>query len=430
MDPSTSMTDIFLLIQAVLVVVMYCLWSLCWKHKQIVNLDKALVVTVYIGVALCVYPILLYSSQQNAFSHIHINENIYSVKECHDIVNAAKVEAEHRNGWTTRRHSSYPTTDVSVYSMNASLTPFVEWLNTTVEERVFPLLAQNFDISSSSFVMRDLFIVKYDELGQSNLREHRDNCKLSFNVALSSHGRDFHGGGTSFTLINHTINILKGSLLSHDSGVYHAGNRVISGTRYILIGFVQLQHEYWWRTFGTYASCMSYPSGMSEEITDFKERKKEVGGRNTVCRSLFWIARHQCWRTLDSIMSLLAGTDESTIGVDYSMKIVILLLLVLLVLLLIILAYICVRGDSLSAISSMDVAVMKWFSLLSEEELAFLEIEDQVHRKTSCDIENSMEGIHKDGTNSSSALRKNLGRYNRNISSCFSPLQNDIRKKD
>ena len=134
------MTGLFFLIQAGLVTTVYFISRLYWKKSKSSNLDKALIGVVYIALSMGVYPALLSFSQLNTSSHIYIHERVISLEECQNIINAANMEAEWRRGWTTRRHKSYPTTDLSVYAMNTSLSPFVAWLNNTIESRVYPLL--------------------------------------------------------------------------------------------------------------------------------------------------------------------------------------------------------------------------------------------------------------------------------------------------
>ena len=309
--------------------------------------------------------------------------------------------------------------------------------------------------------MRELFIVKYDEHGQRSLPEHRDNSKISFNIALSTRGLDFQGGGTSFTLLNQTINIDAGSLLSHDSGLYHAGSSVTAGTRLILVGFVQLQQEYWWRAFGTYASCLSYPLGVESEDTGVGAGETlshaasggaETGTRSTVCRSMFWIARHQFQRYLHTIYLLCTGVaeDDSTFSVDYGMRIALLALCVLLIFLFLLLGFLCLGGN-IFTVSSVDVTLMKWFSLLSEEELAFVEQEHLLYpwdreeshslgmmprdTYTAADIETdscAVQAVHRDAT-AVARKKKNTGRYDRNVRNVsreYTPQLNDLCKKD
>ena len=49
-------------------------------------------------------------------------------------------------------------------------------------------------------------------------------------------------------------------MLTHESRVYHAGEAVTKGTRYILIGFVKIDPNYlsahWWKSYGSYATCL------------------------------------------------------------------------------------------------------------------------------------------------------------------------------
>merc|ERR1712196_704714 len=57
-------------------------------------------------------------------------------QECDMVIHKAEAEAE-RSGWTTRRHASYPTTDISLRNI-PSLHPFASEL---LKTRIFPELA-------------------------------------------------------------------------------------------------------------------------------------------------------------------------------------------------------------------------------------------------------------------------------------------------
>ena len=125
--------------------------------------------------------------------------------------------------------------------------------------------------------LEDAFIVKYSVAeagGQPGLGFHRDDSELSFNLLLSDPNTDFTGGGTAFVLdgpgqpaahggggdeeLNQgesdahasssgttpeatLVAPARGEMLSHFGRLSHAGNPVVSGTRYILAGFVRAQ---------------------------------------------------------------------------------------------------------------------------------------------------------------------------------------------
>ena len=373
---------VFLVLHVLVALGMWHLFSTLKKKYNFTTLDKALMVVVYIILGLLMYFLTLASMGVNSTSTIHVNKNLFSGEECDMIINAANEDARLRHGWTTRRHKSYPTTDVSIYSMNETLMPFVSWMNSTVESRIYPLLSNKFDVPSGSLYMRDLFVVKYNENGQTQLPEHRDNSKLSFNIALSSHGVDFLGGGTHFSLINRTISIDKGSMLSHDSGLYHTGMRITSGTRYIIVGFVNLRRYHWWRAFGTLASCVSYPqfiAGLASTPTS------STTVMRTICRSRFWITKHQINRSLRNIVNVFFGSDRTGLDVDVGVKAVVIVLIILIISLFLVLALACCQGK-ISNLTSIDVIIMKFFNVLSNEELAYLKSASDDASTCMCDI--------------------------------------------
>jgi hypothetical protein len=205
-----------------------------YKMKYICGLDiieKLLLFSSYILFSLIHYCGSLAVLSGNQTSNVMLMENIISHHQCSTIIATAETEAIKRGGWDTDRHKSYPTTDLSVYSIHQTIDvldktyDFVKWINKSlVEESIFPKMSSFFDIPIESLHMKDLFIVKYDEKGQSSLPIHRDSSQLTFNIALSTHHVDFEGGGTKFVISEDVVNIPLGSMLAHEGGVYHAGH--------------------------------------------------------------------------------------------------------------------------------------------------------------------------------------------------------------
>ena len=145
--------------------------------------------------------------------------------------------------------------------------------------------------------MKDLFLVKYDASGQRSLPEHRDSSVISFNVALSQTGDDFQGGGTRFVISDRIENINQGSMLGHESGVYHAGHPITVGTRYILVGFVNIKSRFgkWFsRGFGSLATCLVHP------------------GQDPVCRSIWWTLMYEIREPSLEFYEFLFGKVEKS----------------------------------------------------------------------------------------------------------------------
>jgi predicted 2-oxoglutarate/Fe(II)-dependent dioxygenase YbiX len=271
------------------------------KHKIIIFLtlfDYILFSILYVFLLLLFALLLIASLPSNTSSMIHITENIFSPEECSLIISTADQAARAQGGWNTSRHKSYPTTDISADSIRdlvevkGQQMRFDVWMNSTVSSLIYPHLSRYFDIPADRYVMQDLFIVKYESQGQNSLPIHRDSSMVTFNIALSQVGQDYEGGGTRFLLSDQeVVNVPRGSMVSHESKVYHSGDPVTSGKRYILIGFVNVSPpllQLWWRGFGAYASCLHLPRPLSRATPRGGERMAHE--YHTRCQSWLWIA--------------------------------------------------------------------------------------------------------------------------------------------
>jgi hypothetical protein len=170
---------------------------------------------------------------------------------------------------------------------------FVSWLNSTVENTIFPILRRQFDLSDAAdgtpvLSMKDLFIVKYSAdapHSQRHLELHTDSSQISFNIALSTHlpeadpasldstdadqtcteevlsetvsdpdsglsstasglpacrqgdigngngtSSAYSGGGTYILRSDSVVHTAKGAMLSHPSRIHHAGAPITAGT--------------------------------------------------------------------------------------------------------------------------------------------------------------------------------------------------------
>jgi hypothetical protein len=158
-----------------------------------------------------------------------LSESIFLTKhsflssvECQYIIKYAEDYAVAK-GWTTNRHYSVPTTDISLSHLSPN---FHSWFMEKIfSSRIEPLLYHQFYpsyVSSSPFsmdrkismIVNDLFIVKYhvnsteagqigDDLSTSSLKNqsylpfHSDQSTHSFVISLNS-STEYEGGGTYF----------------------------------------------------------------------------------------------------------------------------------------------------------------------------------------------------------------------------------------
>ncbi|XP_034185408.2 procollagen lysyl hydroxylase [Osmia lignaria lignaria] len=85
------------------------------------------------------------------------------------------------------------------------------------------------------------FVVRYRPDEQPSLKPHHDSSTYTVNIALNKVGVDYEGGGCRFIRYNCSVTDTKpGWMLMHPGRLthYHEGLRVTSGTRYIMISFV------------------------------------------------------------------------------------------------------------------------------------------------------------------------------------------------
>ena len=161
--------------------------------------------------------------------------------ECENIIAKAEEYAL-RYGWTYDRHKFFPTVDIPTKSV-ATLRPIS---NTILNTLVFPQVRKQFGLHDATFTVADEFIVKYavdgDDRSRDKLDAHRDGSLISYNILLND-SNDFNGGGTYFECINHTVTPKQGSMLLHCGKLRHSGRKITRGTRYILIGFLDVHSK-------------------------------------------------------------------------------------------------------------------------------------------------------------------------------------------
>lgn len=188
------------------------------------------------------------------------------------------------DGWMTRRHKAFPTTDLAV-GMIPSL---CDWLPSVIASRLLPEFECRFELvrASSSpaaaslrsdklsggvhqatavqhnnkrLHIQDLFVAKYEHRAkqrapkdaegqqpscQSGLREHTDSSPWSFVIPLNDPDQ-YTGGGTCF------VNVSGRPVYRPSTGIAvmfagqnrHCGVPVTSGVRYILAGFCAFQRK-------------------------------------------------------------------------------------------------------------------------------------------------------------------------------------------
>jgi predicted 2-oxoglutarate/Fe(II)-dependent dioxygenase YbiX len=188
--------------------------------------------------------------------------NIISNDVCDFIINESEKYAKNNSGWTTSRHSNYPTTDLPIYIIPNIYT----LVNNLIINHVLPLIANKYNLNKYFLDFNDVFIVKYKYDEQSDLLNHRDGSVFSFNIFLNDPS-EFKGGGTIFIKddIENIIFNKKGGVIIHPGNILHGGNKITDGVRYILVGFVNYMKNI------EYISNNKIESGLIKNKIDLKK---------------------------------------------------------------------------------------------------------------------------------------------------------------
>lgn len=191
---------------------------------------RFLLATGYAIMALSMVVMWLQYARQSA-ARVHVQPSIFTAAEC---ASAVRI-AERADVWVEKRHDLYPTDDFSVDDV-----PELANVSRAVDARVLPFLREAFGVRDDlELRVDDLFFIRYTAAGQSGLKMHGDSTTLSFSLALSeSHA--YTGGGIQFELLEETIRVTQGTVVMHPSKLQHKGADVLSGTRYVLVGFVSV----------------------------------------------------------------------------------------------------------------------------------------------------------------------------------------------
>ena len=88
---------------------------------------------------------------------------------------------------------------------------------------------------------REPHMVKYDvtKKERQKLDMHTDKSEWTFLIALSSgSGLDYSNGGTYFECLDATVHVQRGHALIFPGKLRHCGQRITSGLRFLLVGFL------------------------------------------------------------------------------------------------------------------------------------------------------------------------------------------------
>ena len=95
-----------------------------------------------------------------------ILNKLFDIEMCNSIIKEANKIAQ-INGWKTKRHDDYPTTDLEIDN---------KWENYTLIDNKINILKNNFSslfkINKDLIVLKEIFVVKYEYNKQNKLEKH------------------------------------------------------------------------------------------------------------------------------------------------------------------------------------------------------------------------------------------------------------------
>ena len=163
-------------------------------------------------------------------------EGVLDAETCAEIIKDSEAHALTVDGWETKRHDNYPTTDLDTAKIPSLVYP----VHNIVYRKIVPKMAKAFKLNPLKLGISEVFVAKYAaERGkQRSLAAHVDGSDFSFVVALND---AFEGGGTKFVKTGRVKRPGVGSAVGFCGQSRHQGLAVTSGTRYILAGFLKYE---------------------------------------------------------------------------------------------------------------------------------------------------------------------------------------------
>ena len=111
------------------------------------------------------------------------------------------------------------------------------WFNGVMASRVAPMVAAQFGVGAAAVRVHDAFLVRYEAGAQALLPMHSDESEVSLTIALNALG-EYDGGGTYFADLREAVRPEQGHALAFDGSLFHGGEPIVRGVRYIIAAFL------------------------------------------------------------------------------------------------------------------------------------------------------------------------------------------------
>lgn len=238
--------------------------------------------------------------------HIYIR-NILTEEEAAKCCQLSKEFAEQTGRWTEPdfdRHASYATVDFPVDEC-AILENYLR--DVDFDNRIFQQFGALYGIDPADMDYIDLFVAHYEAKDSKDpdqnkkvmdhLELHRDGSLLSFSLLLNSPD-EFNGGGTFYDALQEVqpegvlyqggiIRPLKeGDACLHCGKILHGADVVTSGSRTVLVGFVDVTDRYF-RPGALALACTDF--GRMDVASFRYRRQREQENQGIVLTNSKWI---------------------------------------------------------------------------------------------------------------------------------------------
>jgi len=134
---------------------------------------------------------------------------------------------------------SWQTADVHQFGVSTlNVSSRMGFDTASLRVKLDPLLRQTFQLTPQAElgpIWLSLLKLQGDSIQDVPWHRHAGH-HISFHLALSARGVDYHGGGTELPLFQYRINLEKGEGLFHGARLHQTEHRVDNGTSYVLVG--------------------------------------------------------------------------------------------------------------------------------------------------------------------------------------------------
>lgn len=178
-----------------------------------------------------------FNAYDKKYCNVFIEKSAMTNYTCEWLLSESNNQVKELYGeWKNDRHVRYPTYDISIDKLK---TPVMNYILNFFMRTAGSLIYKSFNISADyNLIIKDAFIVKYEEDKQRFLEPHCDDSDITI-ILLLSNENSFSGGGTKFET-GLCVYPNQGDMLMFGSKFKHEGLELKSGVRMILTFFIDV----------------------------------------------------------------------------------------------------------------------------------------------------------------------------------------------